>query len=139
MSFLVKQQLLADIFARLGLMERHGSGLSKICNWYKNEANYDNDMEPKFRSNTVEFTVTLPNLNFKASKNEALNEALNGNEKLLLSLFNKNPRMTQKCIMETTGLSRATVQRAIKRLTDIGCLQRAGSRKVGQWIVVRKD
>lgn len=135
MSFLVKQQLLADIFARLGLMERHGSGLIKICNWYKNEANYDNDMEPKFRPNTVEFTVTLPNLNFKASKNEALN----GNEKLLLSLFNKNPRMTQKCIMETTGLSRATVQRAIKRLTDIGCLQRAGSRKAGQWIVVRKD
>ena len=134
-----RNPLLADIFARLGLMERQGSGLSKICNWYKNEANYDNDMEPKFRSNTVEFTVTLPNLNFKASKNEALNEALNDNEKLLLSLFNKNPRMTQKCIMETTGLSRATVQRAIKRLTDIGCLQRTGSRKAGQWIVVRKD
>lgn len=44
--------------------------------------------------------MTLPNLNFKASENEALSEALNealsDNEKLLLSLFTQNPALTQK-------------------------------------------
>lgn len=86
---------------------------------------------PLFRSNNVEFTVTLPNLNFKASKNEALSD----NEKLLLSLFTQNPALTQKGVTETTGLSRATVQRTIKKLSDMGRLERSGSKKYGSWIV----
>lgn len=84
-----------------------------------------------FRSNNVEFTVTLPNLNFKASENEALSD----NEKLLLSLFTQNPALTQKGVTETTGLSRATVQRTIKKLADMGRLERSGSKKYGSWIV----
>lgn len=84
-----------------------------------------------FRSNNVEFTVTLPNLNFKASENEALSD----NEKLLLSLFTQNPALTQKGVTETTGLSRATVQRIIKKLADMGRLERSGSKKYGSWIV----
>ena len=92
-----------------------------------------------FRSNNVEFTVTLPNLNFKASENDALSEALNDalsdNEKLLLSLFTKNPALTQKGVVETTGLSRATVQRIVKKLADMGRLERSGSKKNGSWIV----
>lgn len=83
-----------------------------------------------FRSNNVEFTVTLPNLNFKASENEALSD----NEKLLLSLFTQNPALTQKGVTETTGLSRATVQRIIKKLADMGRLERSGSKKYGSWI-----
>lgn len=86
---------------------------------------------PLFRSNNVEFTVTLPNLNFKASENEALSD----NEKLLLSLFTQNPALTQKGVTETTGLSRATVQRTIKKLADMGCLERSGSKKYCSWIV----
>ena len=86
---------------------------------------------PLFRFNNVEFTVTLPNLNFKASENEALSD----NEKLLLSLFTQNPALTQKGVTETTGLSRATVQRTIKKLADMGRLERSGSKKYGSWIV----
>lgn len=86
---------------------------------------------PLFRSNNVEFTVTLPNLNFQASENEALSD----NEKLLLSLFTQNPALTQKGVTETTGLSRATVQRTIKKLSDMGRLERSGSKKYGSWIV----
>ena len=35
-----RNPILADIFARLGYMERQGSGLSKICTAYENAANY---------------------------------------------------------------------------------------------------
>lgn len=83
--------------------------------------------------------MTLPNLNFKASENEALSEALkealSDNEKLLLSLFTQNPALTQKGGTETTGLSRATVQRTIKKLADMGRLERNISKKYGYWIV----
>lgn len=39
----------------------------------------------------------------------------------------------------SAALSRATVQMSIKRLKDIGCLLRYGSRRAGSGIVVRKD
>ena len=57
-------------------MEHQNSGLSKICTANENTANYQLGLEPTFRSNRVEFTVKLPNLNFKASSDEALNGAV---------------------------------------------------------------
>lgn len=104
-------------------MERQGSGLSKIRTAYENAANYQLGLKPTFRSNRVEFTVKLPNLNFKASSNEALNEAINEalteNQKMLLDILRNNPMITQKEMIAKTSLSRSTVQRAIKELTAI--------------------
>ena len=106
---------------------------------YENAANYQPSMEPTFRSNRVEFSVKLPNLNFKASSDEALNEALNEalteNQKLLLDILRSNPTITQKEIISKTSLSRSTVQRAIKELIETGSLERVGSKKTGSWIV----
>ena len=134
-----RNPILADIFARLGYMERQGSGLSKIRTAYENAANYQPGLEPTFRSNRVEFTVKLPNLNFKASSNEALNEAINealtDNQKMLLDMLRNDPTITQKEIIERVSLSRSTVQRMIKELSELGRLERIGSKKTGSWIV----
>lgn len=134
-----RNPVLADVFARLGYMERQGSGLSKIRTGYENAANYRAGMEPTFRSNRVEFTVKLPNLNFKASSDEALNEALNEalteKQKQLLNILRNNPAITQKEMIENTSMSRSTVQRMIKELTEMGILERVGSKKIGSWIV----
>lgn len=129
-----RNPILADIFSRLGYMERQGSGLSKIRTAYENAANYKEGMEPTFRSNRVEFTVKLPNLNYKASNNKALNEALSGNQKLLLDILRSNSAITQKEIIVKTSLSRSTVQRVMKELTEMGRLKRVGSKKKGSWI-----
>ena len=98
-----------------------------------------NGMEPTFRSNRVEFTVKLPNLNFKASGDEALNETLNEalteKQKLLLDILRNNPTITQKEIVESASLSRSTVQRTVKELIEMGRLERVGSKKTGSWIV----
>lgn len=92
-------------------------------------------MEPTFRSNRVEFTVKLPNLNFKASSNEALNEALTDNQKMLLDMLRNDPTITQKEIIERVSLSRSTIQRMIKELSELGRLERVGSKKTSSWIV----
>ena len=126
-----RNPILADIFARLGYMERQGSGLSKIRTAYENAANYQPGLEPTFRSNRVEFTVKLPNLNFKASSNEALTD----NQKMLLDMLRNDPTITQKEIIERVSLSRSTVQRMIKELSELGRLERIGSKKTGSWIV----
>ncbi len=54
-----RNPILADIFQRVGLMERKGSGLTKIIKGYENAFNYRQGKEPQFLSSRVEFTVTL--------------------------------------------------------------------------------
>lgn len=137
-----RNPLLADVFAMLGYMERQGSGLGKILAAYVNSPNYRPEFTPEFHSNRVEFTVKLPNLNFKASYNEALNdalyEALNTNEVTLLRLLNENPDITQKHVMIQTSLSRSSIQRMTRKLETLGYLERIGSKKTGKWIVKHK-
>ena len=94
---------MADIFGRLGYMERQGSGLNKIREVYENAANYQADMEPKFYSDRVLFMVTLKNLNYKMLADEAKSEAkseaesivLTELEKRLCELLKKNSKITQ--------------------------------------------
>lgn len=59
-----RNPVLADVFQRLGYMERKGSGLTKIIESYKNAYNYSDTKKPQFESSRVEFTVTLMNLNY---------------------------------------------------------------------------
>ena len=55
---------LADIFGRLGYMERQGSGFKKITETYRAAHNYRDELEPKFYSDASSFQVTLYNLNY---------------------------------------------------------------------------
>ena len=56
--------VLADIFNRLGYMERKGSGFGKIIGGYEFQINYDESKKPSFRSDRYQFTVVMPNLNY---------------------------------------------------------------------------
>ena len=60
---------LADIFGRLGYMERQGSGFKKITETYRAAHNYRDELEPKFYSDASSFQVTLYNLNYGATVN----------------------------------------------------------------------
>lgn len=59
-----RNPLLADIFGRLGYMERQGSGFKKIIEAYRFAHNYRAELEPKFYSDAVSFHVILYNLNY---------------------------------------------------------------------------
>ena len=59
-----RNPVLADVFNRLGYMERKGSGFGKILNGYKAQINYTEDKRPTFRSDRYQFTVVMPNLNY---------------------------------------------------------------------------
>lgn len=62
-----RNPVLADIFGRLGYMERQGSGFKKITEAYYAAHNYRAELEPKFYSDSVSFQVTLYNLNYNVS------------------------------------------------------------------------
>ena len=59
-----RNPVLADIFGRLGYMERQGSGFKKITETYRAAHNYRDELEPKFYSDVSSFQVTLYNLNY---------------------------------------------------------------------------
>ena len=59
-----RNPVLADVFSRLGYMERQGSGLEKIIEWYQSCSNYTDDKIPSYSSTPSQFIVTLPNLNY---------------------------------------------------------------------------
>lgn len=59
-----RNPVLADIFGRLGYMERQGSGFKKIKEGYHNEVNFRPELEPSFYSDISSFQVTLYNLNY---------------------------------------------------------------------------
>ena len=64
-----RNPVLADIFGRLGYMERQGSGFKKITETYRAAHNYRDELEPKFYSDASSFQVTLYNLNYGAAVN----------------------------------------------------------------------
>ncbi|MBQ7883791.1 MAG: putative DNA binding domain-containing protein [Phascolarctobacterium sp.] len=59
-----RNPVLADIFGRLGYMERQGSGFKKITEAYHAAHNFRTELEPKFYSDGTSFQVTLYNLNY---------------------------------------------------------------------------
>ena len=59
-----RNPVLADLFGRLGYMERQGSGFKKITESYHAAHNYRSELEPQFYSDASSFQVTLYNLNY---------------------------------------------------------------------------
>lgn len=59
-----RNPIIADVFARMDLMERRGSGLRKIIEAYEAEENYKEELKPKFKSTESSFTTILKNLNY---------------------------------------------------------------------------
>ncbi len=132
-----RNPVLADVFNRLGYMERKGSGFEKIISGYEFQVNYSEEKKPSFRSDRYQFTVVMPNLNYgeeinsKAS-NEALDEAL---EMRLLNLLKEQPELTQKEMVVMLNISRASVQRLMKELENAQRIERKGGKRYGYWEV----
>lgn len=59
-----RNPVIADMFGRMHLMERRGSGFKKILDDYRNSYHYRADLEPVFHSDPMTFRVTLWNLNY---------------------------------------------------------------------------
>ena len=75
-----RNPVLADVFSRLGYMERKGSGFGKIISGYEFQINYNESERPSFRSDRYQFTVVMPNLNYDVPQdfegNETMSESM---------------------------------------------------------------
>ena len=134
-----RNPIICDIFSRLKLMERRGSGLRKIID------QYPEDNAPSFRSTEQSFIVTLPNLNHNnTSMPNGIDNGIDGIEigiengiEKILSALEADPKITQKKLAVYTGLSVRTVARELKNLRDSGAIRRIGSDRAGYWEIVK--
>jgi predicted HTH transcriptional regulator len=130
-----RNPIICDLFSRLKLMERRGSGLRKIID------QYPENIAPMFRSTEQSFIVTLKNMNYGLSTpigdENGVDNGVEKNKSLILNAISENPKTTQTKIADITGLSTRTVSREIKNLRDSGTLRRIGSDRAGYWEIVR--
>ncbi len=75
-----RNPVISDLFSRMNLMERRGSGLRKIIEAYQKEENYADELKPKFISTHSNFRVVMPNLNYKMILDKVQNEDQNKGE-----------------------------------------------------------
>jgi predicted HTH transcriptional regulator len=143
-SSIRRNPMICDLFSRLKLMERRGSGLRKIIDQYPKDA------APSFRSTEQSFVVTLKNLNYgKTSTSDDTDDDIENdiendididierNTAKILNIILDTPKITQNQLANKTGLSVSTVARELKRLRESNVIRRVGSDRSGYWEIVK--
>lgn len=145
-----RNPILADVFARMDLMERRGSGLRKIIEAYEGEENYKEELKPEFISTESSFITLLKNLNYATqslgdndTQNVTQNEGKNEGKKLkpsyrrgkIIDIIKGNPKITAYDLSKKFNVTDRTIKRDLKILTDEKTIEYVGSAKDGYWKV----
>lgn len=139
-----RNPVLADIFNRLGYMERKGSGFGKIIGGYEFQINYDESKKPSFRSDRYQFTVIMPNLNYVVLQDGTQDGTHDGtheqlkydiSEQIKNMIRNDNKISTEKMSM-ALGVSVRTIKRRIKQMDEVHFIGRGSN---GYWKIDEQD
>lgn len=145
-----RNPIIAEIFHRLGFIERRGSGLKKIRDATADLYGYTDDFAPEFVSTRTAFHVILKNMNYNLDSNGVevgsvgFENGSDGSEvgsdgsvpDTILRHIADNPKITYDMLAKEMSLGRRTVQRHIQSLKAEGKLCRVGSERNGYWKLV---
>lgn len=139
-----RNPVLADVFNRLGYMERKGSGFGKIISGYEFQINYNESKRPSFHSDRYQFTVVMPNLNYDVPRDvpqdvpqgvpqDVLQEKLDAQ---IMDLIRKDSKISTEKIAITLGVSSKTIKRHIKEMDNVNYIGRGFS---GHWEIIDNE
>lgn len=133
-----RNPLLADVFERLGYMERKGSGLGKIIDAYKFQINYKEEKRPAFHSDRASFFAVLPNLNYNQDVPEGVPEDVpQGNlDDEIVALIRENRKISTETIAAKLGVSSKTIKRHIEKMPYVHYV---GSGYSGHWEISEQN
>ena len=144
-----RSELIADLFFRLHKVERVGMGIQKMKEAMVAAGLREPTFEPDgfFRAifhRSPEFAMKEgPPGSEKMSEAMAvrlvdkLAEGLVENQKRILQLMIRKPRISKKAMAETIGISSTAVDKNLSKLKHLGLLRRIGPDKGGHWEVIR--
>lgn len=93
----------------------------------------------EIESNYIRCTIPFEKevINQMENKNVGLNVCLNKTEKKVIELLIENPNVTSTELAEKVGVTKRTIERTFKSLQEKKMIERIGSKRDGNWIVVR--
>ncbi len=124
-----RNPVLADVFSRLQLMERRGSGFKKILEDYDFQEHTTAELMPKFMAEHRDFLLTLYNLNYGEGKDVA-QEKTSKYEEQILALVKADNKVTRGEMAQKIGVSKNTIEREIKKISQLSYVGRGYS---GHW------
>ena len=101
-----------------------------------------NGAKPVFKSEFTSFFITLPNLQYAIDGGDVVKDVVKDvtKEQLdILEVMIYNSNITASELSQKIGLTSRHIQRLIKDLTDKGIIRREGGRKLGKWVIIKKD
>lgn len=126
-----RNELIADIFARMDKAERMGSGLKRIGKLMK-EANQP---YPEIE-NDLFFRITFKRPFYTEPEKTATPQISEKTSEIILSTIRKNPKISARELSEILGISSRAVEKHISKLKANGVLKRIGHERTGHWEVI---
>ena len=125
-----RNPIIFDIFHRMNLIEKVGSGINRIKKQIKErglKVNFETD--DFFR--VVFYRPKMPETNVGKTVGKTVGK--------ILDMMRENPKITREELAEKTSLSIRGVEWNIKKLKQKGLIKRVGAAKGGYWKVIKND
>ena len=94
------------------------------------EVYYNETKMPKFRFDRYQSTVVMPNLNYNVPRNVPQNVSQDNMEDQIISLIQKNNKISTEKMAMILGVSSKTVKRRIKEMERVNYIGRGSN---GHW------
>ena len=126
-----RNRLLVDLLARTDFMEKAGTGIKRVT-----DACVENSNEVIFEFSDS-FWVTIKS-NVTEKVGEKVGEKLSKNQHKILNQIQNNPYISARLLANEVGISVRKIETNIKKLKDLGFIERIGPAKGGHWKIIRQ-
>lgn len=131
-----RNKVIAEVFSRMGLIEKWGTGLQRIVDLAKQEGL----KEPVFENNDSFFRVILYRGKEEAAQTtdqtiQTTDQTVQTTEQKIMNAIAEKPTITRKELAEKTGLSESGIKWQLDKLKKEQKILRAGGTFGGHWVV----
>ena len=125
-----RNQRMQNMFRMIGYGENLGSGFPLILNAWNEKHWLKPELLEQLDLMQVKLTLHI--------QNEPINEDITERQKAILSSILQKPLSNRDELAEMAGVSLATIKREITILRKNGYIDRDGSNKNGQWLILKR-
>ena len=131
-----RNKVIAEVFSRMGIIEKWGTGLQRIVDLAKQEGL----KEPVFENNDSFFRVILYRGKEEAAQTtdqtiQTTDQTVQTTEQKIMNAIAEKPMITRKELAEKTGLSESGIKWQLDKLKKEQKILRAGGTFGGHWVV----
>lgn len=131
-----RNKVIAEVFSRMGIIEKWGTGLQRIVDLAKQEGL----KEPVFENNDSFFRVILYRGKEEAAQTtdqtiQTTDQTVQTTEQKIMNAIAEKPTITRKELAEKTGLSESGIKWQLDKLKKEQKILRAGGTFGGRWVV----